>query len=263
MENLRLIISVIAGIVFIFQWYILMAKKHTKFMLINYNKIWTMSAGMSLILAIIGVVLSYLIYDKVDIFMLAISIINAIIILTTILGKIFVKNKKSPEIIEVGAGKYEIVSDLEIKANNAHEVTNYMKINDENGEKIVVFNRVPPELEKNIILYCMKTEEDYYICNTYMYKEKKKFNDILNIIFNYYIIVTLTYGGSLVANDYLNNVKSDDNSQFIVIPIAFIMFRHAYKSTKFAKDSYTKFWHLVFGAFYILTLIEVLFLWFI
>ena len=42
-------------------------------------------------------------------------------------------------------------------------------------------------MKKNIILYCMKTEEGYYICNTYMYGEKMKFTDILNIIFNYYI----------------------------------------------------------------------------
>jgi len=263
MENLRIVISVIAGIIFIFQWYALMGKKHTKFMLINHNKIWIISARVSLILSIICIVLSYLIYDKVDFFMLIISTINSIIILTTILGKIFIKNKKSPEIIKVKAGKYEIVSDLEIKSNDMHKVSNYMKINDENGEKFVIFNGVPPELEKNIVLYCMKTEEGYYICNTYMYEEKKKFTDILNIIFNYYIIVTLTYGGSLVTNNYLNNVKSDDSFQFIAIPIVFIIFRHGFKSTKFAKDSYTKFWHLVFGTFYILTLIEVLFLWFI
>ena len=69
----------------------------------------------------------------------------------------------------------------------------------------------------------------------------------------------MTYGCCQVTNDYLNNIKSDDNFQFIAIPIVFIIFRNGFKSTKFAKDSYTKFWHLVFGAFYILTLIEVLF----
>jgi len=255
MELLRTVISFIAGFIFVFQWYILMSKANTKFIFYNHNRIYLLCMKVSIVLSSIGALLSYLIYNKFDILILFVLATNLIILIV----KTIFKENKINEFIEVKPGEYEILTDISILVTKQYNAKSVMKVNTNEESIFILFNIIPPELGKNIILDCTKIEEGYYLCNTYIYEEKKKFVDTLKNIFNYYVMIVLTYGCSIITREYLKEGIAT-NTDLVGVTMGYVIFNFVYQKTKYGRNAFTKFLHFIFGVGYVVTLIEIIFL---
>lgn len=263
MEIFRMCISGIGIFLIIFYLYLLLGKNRPKWSFINYKNKLNLCIYLSLISLIIGNLITYFMYGIFDIPLILFLAFNLFLLLLKMMTKVFSKKNSINEIIEIKAGNYNIISSVDITYGGSTYIKNIMKvIDDKKEEKYIMFNIVPPELNKDLILDCTKTDDNSYICNTYIYTEKKKFFEIIKIIFNYYVMFAATFSSILVTNNFLNNISSKKPTEVLIISCAYAIFCLCYGNSKHAKDTFSKFFHILFLIFYIITIVEMIFIWF-
>lgn len=275
MENVRMIIGGLGGLLFLLQMYILMGSKHFKFTFINSNKLYSYLGYISLLLSIIAIMIGEYLYNKLDLLLILVIIFNVFNIIVKAIFKFMKKkNTQNDEFISVKSGEYEISSDISVMGFDMIDnsvimsAKSIMKLRKENKETFILFQITPPKDNKNIVMSVKKCKEnnfEYYLCTSYMYEERSLI-DWLGFLFNIYVILVFVYGCIRIMNLYftIDGIVNNDNIlSFAAIPVGYFLFNFGFKSTKNGKDGFNKFFHYLFGLLYIIVTIEVVVIWFV
>ena len=257
----------ISGFFVLYAFLISIGMINTKFVMTNYNKLLFISYSITTIFSIIGLFVYYSLFEEYYPIFLLFGGISVLYLILCLINHIF-KIKKTQNIsFNIKSGEYIVVSKIGFTdtALSIYSTKSVIKTTYRDKEIYIIFNSTSPELNKNLLLNCIKKNENTYICTSYCYNEKMKLKDIISILYNYYCILLITYGLNIVTEYYIKYGTDSKNpgGKFISIPFAFIIFKFGMLSTKNAKDSFTKFIHIFTVLLYYLLLIETLVIWFV
>lgn len=237
MEIFRIIISMVADFAFLYGVYILYTEQNTKWLFINKRKISIISCSIGLIISFIRIVLNYLIYDRSYTLMIIFFILNLLLII----GLMFRKknNQKIQENFEIQGNKYKIYTVTTTRMERYSRKKTMLEADTNKGKILIELSTVPSKIGKNIILECEKIAEKNYFSTGLMYNQKKNIIDVLSILVNYLIMICISYGLAMYTQPI------DDNNGFILYPLFYVLLRNFYINTKYGKDFFVKFEHIL------------------
>lgn len=246
MEELRLITLVISVVTNMLMIIWLLGKYRPKIINKNFFKILVACNIVSIISSCISNYIYNYLYHEMDLVLMLILFVNLSFIIVIggfiLYDKMIKKNKpQSREKIYVKANTFEIVTEVDYNLLfNVHEFHNVMKVNN----KYILFNITPPDLDKDVMMNCLKLEDNTYLCLTYDYCSKLSIKNIISILLNYYCIILVTYGVVIAEKYYITNGQNENNPgvKFILIPFLYLGFKWCDNDIiKKSNDMYTKF----------------------
>lgn len=187
---------------------------------------------------------------------------NGFFIVLDIIARI--RNKKrnisDTDLVEVIYAKkenYKIENDIILMPDFSQIPKVVMYLDD---KKIFFAGRYPKQ-KKDLELYCIKQkEENCYLCNNFTYiKSKKTKNNVFNFCVSLYLSILMICGVIFLGLTELEmlNMNGEKVLAFLFLPFVCILFRFASSNYPL---KFIKYFSLVF---YIITLFECIFIWFL
>ena len=251
MEILRQSLSLITVFLFLFPWYIWTGDYYG---IQKSRNIAFSSMKIGIGISAIEILLTYVMYKRIDYILIVFSCFYIMLLL--------IRNKKEQiETFNYEAGNYVGGSNfglqgVQLRSNAA------IKTTIEGQERIIVFQTGMPDLNKNLILDCVK-EEDVYLCRKYRYSEKKSFLQIVRQVFGFYVLCVAVYYISQMTTKYCNNILFDEEvHNGIIMTGAYCMFSSAYKHTKNGVNLLTKFMNKAYWVMMIFVSVLLLFIFY-